>query len=160
MLPFPSPGDRPDPGLKRASPASQSDSLLLSHRGSTSALASHFTSLRPAFTYLWKATHSLTKRCKLSQDREKNFLISKLLYRYQLSAYWKSDINSISCFTIFVTWQLLILNVFSGPFRKVTYLVAKAVSLQLGACFFLDFKKTVICSWHLSKLLCSALYPI
>ena len=115
--------------------------------------------MRPAFTYLWKGTHIITKRCKLSQDREKNFLISKLLYRYQRSAYWKSDINSISCFTIFVTWQLLILYVFHGPFRKVTYLVAKAISLQLDASFFLDFKKTVICSWHLSKLLCSAVYP-
>ena len=33
-LPFPSPGDLPDPGIEPASPALQVDSLLLSHQGS------------------------------------------------------------------------------------------------------------------------------
>ena len=33
-LPFPSPGDLPDPGIKARSPALQVDSLLLSHLGS------------------------------------------------------------------------------------------------------------------------------
>ena len=33
-LPFPSPGDLPDLGIKPASPALQADSLLLSHQGS------------------------------------------------------------------------------------------------------------------------------
>ena len=33
-LPFPSPGDLPDPGIKLVSPAIQADSLLLSHQGS------------------------------------------------------------------------------------------------------------------------------
>ena len=33
-LPFPSPGDLPDPGIKPASPAWQVDSLPLSHLGS------------------------------------------------------------------------------------------------------------------------------
>ena len=33
-LPFPSPGDLPDPGFEAASPAFQADSLPLSHRGS------------------------------------------------------------------------------------------------------------------------------
>ena len=33
-LPFPSPGDLPDPGIEPSSPALQEDSLLLSHRGS------------------------------------------------------------------------------------------------------------------------------
>ena len=33
-LPFPSPGDRPDPGIKPISPALQTDSLLLSPQGS------------------------------------------------------------------------------------------------------------------------------
>ena len=33
-LPFPSPGDLPDPGMEPASPALQADSLLLSHQGS------------------------------------------------------------------------------------------------------------------------------
>ena len=33
-LPFPSPGDLPDPGIKTKSPAWQVDSLLLSHLGS------------------------------------------------------------------------------------------------------------------------------
>ena len=32
-LPFPSPGDLPDPGIKPVSPAFQADSLLLSHQG-------------------------------------------------------------------------------------------------------------------------------
>ena len=32
-LPFPSPGDLPDPGIKSMSPALQEDSLLLSHQG-------------------------------------------------------------------------------------------------------------------------------
>ena len=31
---FPNPGDLPDPGLERASPAEQVNSLLLSHQGS------------------------------------------------------------------------------------------------------------------------------
>ena len=34
-LPFPSPGDCPDPAIKRASPAWQADSLPLSHLGRT-----------------------------------------------------------------------------------------------------------------------------
>ena len=33
-LPFPSPGDFPDPGIKPTSPAWQADSLSLSHLGS------------------------------------------------------------------------------------------------------------------------------
>ena len=33
-LPFPSPGDLPDPGLKPRSPALQADALPLSHQGS------------------------------------------------------------------------------------------------------------------------------
>ena len=32
-LPFPSPGDLPDPGIKPVSPASQVDSLPLGHQG-------------------------------------------------------------------------------------------------------------------------------
>ena len=35
-LPFLSPGDLPDPGIKLASPAWQADSLPLSHQGSLS----------------------------------------------------------------------------------------------------------------------------
>ena len=31
-LPWPTPGDLPDPGIKPVSPALQTDSLLLSHR--------------------------------------------------------------------------------------------------------------------------------
>ena len=34
VLPFPSPGDLPDPGIKPTSSALQADSLLLSHQGS------------------------------------------------------------------------------------------------------------------------------
>ena len=34
VLPFPSPGDLPDPGIKPTSSALQADSLLLSHHGS------------------------------------------------------------------------------------------------------------------------------
>ena len=37
-LPFPPPGDLPDPGIEPESPALQVDSLLLSHQGSPSAL--------------------------------------------------------------------------------------------------------------------------
>ena len=33
-LPFPSPGDLPDPGIKHRTPAMQADSLPLSHQGS------------------------------------------------------------------------------------------------------------------------------
>ena len=32
-LPFPPPGDLPDPGIKTSSPALQADSLPLSHKG-------------------------------------------------------------------------------------------------------------------------------
>ena len=34
-LPFPSPGDLPDPGIEPGSPALQADSLPLSHQGAT-----------------------------------------------------------------------------------------------------------------------------
>ena len=34
-LPYPSPGDHPDPGIKPGSPALQADSLSLSHQGSS-----------------------------------------------------------------------------------------------------------------------------
>ena len=37
-LPFPSPGDLPDPEIKPASPALQADSLPLSHQGSLESL--------------------------------------------------------------------------------------------------------------------------
>ena len=37
-LPFPSPGDLPDPGIKSGSPALQADSLLLSHQRSLSSI--------------------------------------------------------------------------------------------------------------------------
>ena len=38
-LPFPSPGDLPDPGIKPRSPALQVDSLLLSYPGSNSLIS-------------------------------------------------------------------------------------------------------------------------
>ena len=42
-LPFPSPGDLPDPGIEPKSVSWQADSLLLSHQGSTvSPLLCHF----------------------------------------------------------------------------------------------------------------------
>ena len=40
-LPFPSPGDLPDPGIEPMSPALQADSLPLSHRGSPTTLSLH-----------------------------------------------------------------------------------------------------------------------
>ena len=40
-LPFPSPGDRPDPGIEPASPALQADSLLLSHQGLVDDISVH-----------------------------------------------------------------------------------------------------------------------
>ena len=50
-LPFPSPGDFPDPGIEPTSPALQVDSLLLSHQGSPEPMGargntkSHFVSI-------------------------------------------------------------------------------------------------------------------
>ena len=41
-LPFPSPGDLPDPGIKLMSPALPADSLLLSHQGRHSSWANTF----------------------------------------------------------------------------------------------------------------------
>lgn len=95
---------------------------------------------------------------KLRQGWEKNFATSKMPYRHQLSASWDGNVNSIVSFTIAVSLQLLILNGFNGHFRKDIYFIAKELSLQLNAGFFLDFKKTVICSWHWCKLLCSVVY--
>ena len=37
-LPFPSPGDFPDPGIQPGSPALQADSLPLSHQGSPNGI--------------------------------------------------------------------------------------------------------------------------
>ena len=47
-LPFPSPGDLPDPGIQSVPPAWQVDSLLLSHLGSLSREAVPPTSALPA----------------------------------------------------------------------------------------------------------------
>ena len=41
-LPFPSPGDPPDPGIKPASPACGADSLTLSHLGSLGYIIDFF----------------------------------------------------------------------------------------------------------------------
>ena len=45
-LPFPSPGDLPDPGIEPMSPVLQMNSLLLSHQGSPSVTLSHNTCCR------------------------------------------------------------------------------------------------------------------
>lgn len=107
-----------------------------------------------------KEAHILIKRGKLRQDREKNFATSKLSHRHQLSAYWKGNINSIISFIIIVSLQILILNDFNVHFRKDIYFDTKAISLQLDAGFFLDFRKIVICSWHLSKIVVLCCIPI
>ena len=44
-LPFPSPGDLPDPGIEPRSPALQANSLPLSHLGSPRAVAGWFTTM-------------------------------------------------------------------------------------------------------------------
>ena len=46
-LPFPSPGDLPDPGIKPGSPTLQVDSLLLSHWGSHMQLYGPSPSVSP-----------------------------------------------------------------------------------------------------------------
>ena len=46
-LPFPSPGDLPDPGIKSRCPALQADSLLLSHQGSPLRYLVFFNSQSP-----------------------------------------------------------------------------------------------------------------
>ena len=50
-LPFPSPGDLLNPGIKPASPASQADSLPLCHEGSRTCYI-HPKSLQSSLTYL------------------------------------------------------------------------------------------------------------
>ena len=48
-LPFPSPGDLPEPGIKPMSPAWQADSLPLSHLGSPNGAFKTHGSLAPAW---------------------------------------------------------------------------------------------------------------
>ena len=45
-LPFPSPGDLPDPGIESVSPALQADSLQLSHEGQPPVLAEEFPDIK------------------------------------------------------------------------------------------------------------------
>ena len=52
-LPFPSPGDLPDPGIEPASPASQADSFPLSHWRSQICIYRH----RNTYTYAHSYTH-------------------------------------------------------------------------------------------------------
>ena len=49
-LPFPSPGDLPDPGIKPVSPALEADSLPLSHQESATGDAHVAKSLQPCLT--------------------------------------------------------------------------------------------------------------
>ena len=55
-LPFPPPGELPNPGIKppsSASPALQADSLLLHHLGSLSLSMDDTSRLRPTVLLLW-----------------------------------------------------------------------------------------------------------
>ena len=45
-MPFPSPGDLPDPGIESVSPALQADSVQLSHQGQPSVLAEEFPDMK------------------------------------------------------------------------------------------------------------------
>ena len=49
-LPFPSPGDLPEAGIKPVSPAWQADSLPLSHLGNPNGAFETHQSLAPAWT--------------------------------------------------------------------------------------------------------------
>ena len=65
-LPFPSPGDLPNPGIESASPAWQADSLPLSYLGSPKSLvktANYFMyhSVQRAIRILTKAINTLTR---------------------------------------------------------------------------------------------------
>ena len=51
-LPFLSPGDLPDPGIKPPSPALQADSLPLSHLGSPLLITKHYSKKRTSYSYL------------------------------------------------------------------------------------------------------------
>ena len=54
VLPFPSPGDRPNPGTEPTSPALQEDSLLLRHLGSP---------MTPIHTYDARLRHLSEMHC-------------------------------------------------------------------------------------------------
>ena len=60
-LPFPSPGDLPNPRIKLVSPAWQADSLLLSHQGSPNLLdnISFIVSFSPFLTFSFPYSVSL-----------------------------------------------------------------------------------------------------
>ena len=62
-LPFPSPGDLPDPGIKLGSPALQADALLsLSHQGSLQVLKQHKSMDRPGIRNMkWHILISLLR---------------------------------------------------------------------------------------------------
>ena len=54
-LPFPSPGDFPNPGIEPASPALQADSKPLSHQGSQlSTIVCTYFPLKANFVYMHK----------------------------------------------------------------------------------------------------------
>ena len=56
-LPFLSPGDLPDPGIKLTSPALQADSLPLSHLGSPVVYLESSKSLTSFSIYVWLGIH-------------------------------------------------------------------------------------------------------
>ena len=96
-LPFPPPGDLPNPGIELESPALQADSLPLSHQGSHTFL--RYTPLKFSHLTLCSSNHRilLSQGWKVKPPWQKDSLVFGERRRAQLSCIsietWKSEIK-------------------------------------------------------------------
>ena len=81
-LPCPAPGDLPDPGIEPESPASQVDSLLLSHQGRLrSSVASQISCPEELFCFTWL-------RADWGRDHSESWLLPR---KATHTVFWWSD---------------------------------------------------------------------
>ena len=98
-LPFPSPGDLPDPGIEPTSPALAGGSLSLSHQGSpmpplTATLHPHPFICHPSFPFWVKKGAESSK--KTHQDHETN-IKSKILPQAPRKEHRGGRLSPLSC---------------------------------------------------------------
>ena len=107
-LPFPSPGDLPNPGIEPRSPALQADSLPLSHQGSCAA------SLPPKIS---KRLEIQKLHLPLSIDIHIPGVIQVLPTRYTQRRYGKQEGNSSHSFLCYLNLEIWFSSVMLARFH-------------------------------------------
>ena len=85
-LPFPSPEDLPDPGIKPESPTLQADSLPfelqgrpLRDRTTDSIIMNHFQTFEKFHGFLFKETHDVDCLCAVEFAPRRHLLLSRII---------------------------------------------------------------------------------